>query len=167
MNREYLEQCMASLCIEYQHYTHPPLNDCKQADLLNLNRSGTRLKNLFLRDNYGRRHFLLLVSPEKSVNLKVLSQDLSVSRLGFASEDRLKRYLGVNPGHVSLLALINDQRNEVELLVDQEVWEENAFQCHPLVNTETYVLDKTDVLNFLGLTGHKPLAISVPEKSNP
>src|SRR5690554_4274639 len=80
---------------------HPPLYTCHDADHLLLERPGTRLKNLFLRDNYGRRHALLLTKPDKQVDLKALSKQLAWSRIGFASAERLQRYLGVEPGHVS------------------------------------------------------------------
>ncbi|WP_196139079.1 prolyl-tRNA synthetase associated domain-containing protein [Aliikangiella sp. G2MR2-5] len=148
--------------IAYSSFDHPPLHDSKEADRLAIHRPGTRLKNLFLRDNYGRRHFLLLVPPEKSVDLKQLSKQLKVSRLGFASAERLDRYLEVKPGSVSLLALLNDKDNCVELLIDNECWCGEAFQCHPLINTATLVLSKKSVQTFVGLTGHSITVIDVP-----
>ena len=74
----------------------------------------------------------------------------------------LNKYLGIKPGSVSLLSLINDQGKSVELLIDCKVWAQDHLQCHPLVNTETLVLDQVAISQFLKLTGHKLSIIDVP-----
>ncbi|WP_116473460.1 prolyl-tRNA synthetase associated domain-containing protein [Zobellella maritima] len=142
---------------------HPPLFTCEDADRLLVDRPGTRIKNLFLRDNYGRRHFLLLTRPGKQVDLKALSIQEGISRLGFASSERLGRYLGVEPGHVSVLALINDVRGEVDLWLDEELSAGDDFHCHPLRNTATLLLSRIDLLRFAEQTGHRPRWLAVPE----
>lgn len=157
-----LQQLFQQLDIPYQHIEHPPLATCSDADRLRLARPGTRLKHLFLRDNYGRRHVLLATAHDQTVDLKQLSRQMGVSRLGFASAERLQRYLGVRPGCVSLLALINDQANAVEFWVDQAIWRSPAFQCHPLINTASWVLPREGVMRFLEHTGHTPTRIPVP-----
>ncbi|WP_341502991.1 prolyl-tRNA synthetase associated domain-containing protein [Gallaecimonas sp. GXIMD4217] len=157
-----IESLLERLGIPYKRYEHQPLHDCLEADRLGLQRSGTRLKNLFLRDNYGRRHFLLLTRHDKAVDLKALSRQLGISRLGFASNERLEKYLGVKPGSVSLLALVNDSARQVELWLDEEIWQAEEFQCHPLVNTVTLVLPKSGLLRFCEHLGHKPLVLEVP-----
>lgn len=141
---------------------HPPLPTCADADRLLVDRPGTRLKNLFLRDNYGRRHALLLTRPDKQVDLKALSRQQGWSRLGFASAERLQRYLGVAPGHVSVLALVNDVAQQVELWLDEELKDGDDFHCHPLRNTATVLLSRSDLLRFTGQTGHTPLWLPVP-----
>ncbi|PSJ43944.1 prolyl-tRNA synthetase associated domain-containing protein [Zobellella taiwanensis] len=141
---------------------HPPLPTCADADRLLVDRPGTRLKNLFLRDNYGRRHALLLTRPGKQVDLKALSRQQGWSRLGFASAERLQRYLGVAPGHVSVLALVNDVAQQVELWLDEELKDGDDFHCHPLRNTATVLLSRSDLLRFTGQTGHTPLWLPVP-----
>jgi len=150
-----LDALLTQLSIEPLFYQHAALVTCDDADKLDLQREGARIKNLFLRDNPGRRHFLLLTTPEKQIDLKLLSKQLAVSRLGFASAERLYKYLGVKPGSVSLLALHNDSESHVELLIDNDVWQQTAFQCHPLINTETYVLTKAQSHSFLQATGHE------------
>ncbi|SQD77185.1 YbaK/EbsC family protein [Moritella yayanosii] len=67
--------------------------------------------------------------------------------------ERLHKYLRVTPRAVSLLALINDTEPKVEFLMDDDIWQQRAFQCHPLLNTETYVLTKRKALIFKA-TGH-------------
>lgn len=146
---------------------HPPLFTCDEADRLLLDRPGTRLKNLFLRDNYGRRHALLLTTPHKQVDLKALSKQLGWSRIGFASAERLDKYLGVEPGHVSVLALVNDAgHQDVELWLDNDLLEGDDFHCHPLRNTATVLLSKADLAHFAAQTGHTPQWIEVPERGD-
>ncbi len=161
MTPQALKTLLTQLGVGFDSYQHPPLHTCDDADQLMVDRPGTRLKNLFLRDNYGRRHFLLLTRHDRNLDLKRLTRDLGVSRLGFASGERLNKYLGVNPGSVSLLALINDTERQVELLVDQAIWNGQQFHCHPLINTETLVIDKDHLLKFLEYTGHTPSVISI------
>ena len=157
-----LKQFLDEHKIPFKAYQHPPLDNCSDADKLAIERSGTRLKNLFLRDNYGRRHFLLLTAHDAIVDLKALTQQLAVSRLGFASSERLNKYLGIKPGSVSLLSLMNDRNKSVELLIDRKVWEQNHLQCHPLVNTETLILDQIAIKQFLSFTGHNLSLVDVP-----
>ncbi|USD38161.1 prolyl-tRNA synthetase associated domain-containing protein [Ferrimonas sp. SCSIO 43195] len=160
-----IESLLESHDIEFEKFEHPPLETCCDADRLQLHRPGQRLKNLFLRDNYGRRHFLLITSADKAVDLKALSRQLSLSRLGFASAERLSRYLKVRPGCVSLLALVNDPELQVELWLDESVWQGEAFQCHPLINTATLVLEKAQVERFLQLTNHIPVIMPIPQQA--
>jgi len=158
-----IRQLFYKLAIHYQQFEHPPLPTCRDADRLALERPGTRLKHLFLRDNYGRRHFLLATAHDQAVDLKRLSRQMAISRLGLASAERLARYLAVEPGCVSLLALINDNAGAVELWVDQAIWDNERFHCHPLVNTVTWVIPKRGVTRFLEHTGHTPRVIPVPK----
>ena len=150
-----LEQVFNELNIDCEKVSHPPLFTAKEADSLALERPGTRLKYLFLRDNYGKRHFLLLTTPDKQIDLKALSKTMTLSRLGFASKERLATYLGVKPGCVSMLALLNDTDNAVELWLDSEVWQGELFHCHPFDNTQTWIVAKPDLLSFLDYTHHR------------
>jgi Ala-tRNA(Pro) deacylase len=153
--------------IAYQRCDHPPVFTCGEANELVPPLSGAKTKNLFLRDGKGRRHFLVSLGQEKIVDLKGLAAVLGLSKLGFASARRLDRYLGLTPGAVSILGVLNDPDQRVELLVDRELWEADAFQCHPLVNTSTLVIQKPDMERFLVLTGHPPGIIDVPERYSP
>ncbi len=153
---------MERLGISYLDYEHPALHTCDDADRLSLERQGCRLKNLFLRDNYGKRHFLLIVPADKKVDLKALSKSQALSRLGFASQERLAKYLGVEQGCVSALATANDEQNLVELWLDESLQQEALWQCHPLVNTKTWVLSLDDLKRFWFQTGHQPSWVTVP-----
>ncbi|MEP6942167.1 MAG: prolyl-tRNA synthetase associated domain-containing protein [Betaproteobacteria bacterium] len=122
---------------------------------------GAKTKNLFLRDKKGVRHFLVTVPHDRAVDLDALGTALGAVRLGFASPERLQRHLGVTPGSVSLLALVNDRAGAVEFVIDRALWDADAVQAHPLVNTATMVLPHADLERFVAATGHKPRVIDL------
>ena len=148
--------------IPYERFDHPPVYTVAEAERLVPPLPATHTKNLFLRDRKGERHFLVVVGFEKMVDLKGLARLLGVRKLGFGSPERLRRYLGVEPGAVSLLALVNDEAGAVEVVIDRPLWEARALACHPLVNTSTLTIARADMARFLRATGHSPRLVDVP-----
>ena len=148
--------------IAYQRFDHPAVYTCEEAKRLCPKMPGSGTKNLFLRDNAGKRHFLVVVAKEKSVDLKKLKEVIGVSKLGFASEERLQKYLGLTPGSVTLLGLINDPDCAVEVIIDEQL-RNKSLQCHPLVNTATLVIEPEGVKIFLDKTKHQPKIIDIPK----
>jgi Ala-tRNA(Pro) deacylase len=128
---------------------------------------GAKTKNLFLRDKKGLRHFLVTAPASHAVDLNALGAVLGAGRLGFASPERLDKYLGIKPGAVSLLALINDADGAVEFVIDRSLWEADAVQAHPLVNTATLILRHGELERFLLVTDHPPRIIDMPATSAP
>lgn len=147
--------------IAYQRFDHPAVYTCEEAERLCPQMPGCGTKNLFLRDNAGKRHFLVVVDKEKSVDLNQLKNVIGVSKLSFASEERLQQHLGLTPGSVTLLGLVNDPSCAVELIIDEQIWNQ-PLQCHPLVNTATLVIEADGVKKFLERTGHEPRIVNVP-----
>ena len=127
--------------------------------------AGAKTKNLFLRDKKGRRHFLVTVPHDKAVDIDALADEIGVNGLGFGSADRLLKYLGIKPGSVSLLALVNDETQAVEFVLDKALWEADAVHAHPLVNTATMVIPHAELERFLAATGHPPRVLDVPAKA--
>lgn len=148
--------------ISYERHNHPAVFTVKEAKLLSPKLAGAATKNIFLRDKKGSRHFLVTVPQDKQVDLKALSLALDSSRLSFASPERLKTHLGIEPGSVSLLALANDKENNVEVFIDSEIWGNSAILCHPLVNTSTLVIPRKSMERFLEKTGHRARLIEIP-----
>ena len=148
--------------VSCERHDHPAVFTVDESKKLSPELNGASTKNLFLRDKKGIRHFLVTVPENKKVDLKALSSVLDSSRLSFASPERLKTHLGIEPGSVSLLALANDTENNVEAFIDQEIWEDEAILCHPLVNTSTLVVPRKDMKLFLEKTGHGVRLIEVP-----
>jgi Ala-tRNA(Pro) deacylase len=148
-------------------HAHPPVMTVEESERLVPELPGAKTKNLFLRDKKGARHFLVTVPHHRAVDLNALGSALDVGRLGFASPERLAKHLGITPGSVSLLALVNDPAAAVEFVIDRTLWMAPAVQAHPLVNDATMVLAHADLERFLAATGHTPRVVDVPAPAPP
>ena len=148
--------------IHYERHDHLPVFTVEDVNRLVPPLDAAKTKSLFLRDAKGTRHFLVIVNGEKRVDLKALPGRLNSSRLRFGSPDRLKKYLGVDPGSVSLFSVFNDVDRAVEIILDSALWQSDAFQFHPLVNTTTLVISRDNVQRFLNQTGHNAQILDVP-----
>ena len=114
--------------VSYQRADHSPVYTYQEAEDRVTPLPGVHTKNLFfLRDGKGRRHFLVVVEGAMRVDLKALRGMLGVDKLGMASAERLKKHLGVEPGAVTLLGVVNDRQRAVELVFDRAVWAADAM----------------------------------------
>jgi len=148
--------------IAYDRHDHPAVFTCEEADRLVPPLPAAKTKNIFLCDRKGQRHFLVVVGYEKRVDLRALSERLDVRKLRLASPQRLKKYLGLDPGSVTLLGVLNDPNGAVEVIVDEDLWAAETFQCHPLVNTSTVVISRGDIQRIMDITGHRVCVRRVP-----
>ena len=153
---------LQELGIDYRRVDHPAVYTVDQAREVVPPLPGTNAKNLFLRNKSGSRHILLVVGYDTRVDLQGLACALGEKRLSMASAERLHRYLGVELGAVSLLAVVNDDEHAVDVLVDRALWDAETIKCHPLVNTSTMALSRTDLEGLLTATGHSVTIIDVP-----
>jgi Ala-tRNA(Pro) deacylase len=154
----FLEQ----LGIAYERCDHPAVFTVPDVHRLVPPLLGAHTKNLFLRDKKGRQHVLVVVKSDTQVDIKALSGLLGFGHLSFGSPERLHKYLGIEPGSVTLLALINDTNHDVKVFIDRDLWLADALQCHPLVNTATLVISREGIERFLRATGHPFQLIDVP-----
>ena len=150
--------------ITYQRTEHPAVFTCEEAAQHKPAIPAMSTKNLFLCDKKARQFFLVVTSCEKTVKLEALASKLGVAHLRFGSEENLLCLLGVTRGSVTMMGLINDVEHKVELWIDSEIWESDHFQSHPLVNTATLVLAKSELERFFALTEH-PLHLFDGENS--
>ena len=150
--------------IAFERHDHPAVFTVADVERLVPPLPAVKTKNLFLRDKKGKRHFLVVVPAHKRVNIKSLPGVVGADRLSFGSADRLKKYLAVDPGAVTLFAVINDPDHAVEVIIDEPLWDEDAFQFHPLVNTATLVISKDNLKRFLDVDGHEVKFLSIPEQ---
>ena len=147
----------------FERFEHPAVFTCEEADLYPPPRPAVHTKNLFLCDKKARRFFLAVTACEKTVKLDELATQLGISHIRFSSEENLMRLLGVTRGAVTMMGLANDTEHKVELWIDEHIWQGEYFQSHPLVNTATLVLSKSELMRFFDLTGHKPHFFSEKE----
>ena len=148
--------------VSYARVDHPAVFTVEESKRLVPPLAGTPTKNLFLRDEKGRRHFLVIVGHDTQVDLRALAPVLHASKLSLGSPERLTARLGVEPGSVSLLALVNDPQHQVEVFFDRALWQTDALHAHPLVNTATLAIPRDGVERFLAATGHRWTLVTVP-----
>lgn len=140
----------------YKRVEHPAVFTCAEAEAHHPDLEAVHTKNLFLCDKKARRFFLAVTACEKTVKLDDLAVQLGIAHIRFGSEDNLMRLLGVTRGSVTMMALANDREHLVELWMDKDIWDGEYFLSHPLVNTATLVLAKSELERFFALTGHSP-----------
>jgi len=149
------------LNVEHHTITHPPLYTVEQAKQVEFELPGAHTKNLFLRNKKGRM-FLLTVEPDHKVDLRALRVELQRpgGQFAFASTERLGSYLGVVPGAVSPLALINDHECKVEFFIQNTLLNHEWIYLHPCRNTHSTRLRTSDLLRVLEQWQHPATQLS-------
>ena len=141
--------------IDYVAHHHPPLRTVEDSKAHRGDMPGIHIKNLFLRDRK-KRNFLLVVEEDRKIDLKQIQTMMGCDRLSFGSADRLMEMLGVRPGAVSPLTLINDVSHRVGLFVDSALKTEQKVYAHPLVNDITLGIAGHALERFFAHLGHQP-----------
>ena len=117
-------------------------------------------KNLFLCNRQKTNFYLLMMPGDKPFKTKELSAQINSARLSFASAEDMEKYLDIHPGAVSVMGLMNDHDNAVQLLVDEDVLKGEYLGCHPCVNTSSLKLKTADVFTtFLDAVHHKAIPV--------
>lgn len=153
--REKVLATLNALNIEYQLINHPAAFTVEEMDNLNLPQYGVGCKNLFLRDDKGRRHFLVVIDKDKTADLKSIQVQLGCSRLGFASEERLMKYLHLHKGEVTPLGIINDPDALVEVVIDNDLIGADKLGVHPNDNTATVWISYDDLQKIIEQNGNR------------
>lgn len=148
-NEQRVYDILSSLEIDYIKYEHKPVYTCEEAKELEIEITGQHCKNLFLRNRKGDVHYLVVLDESKKVDLINLSNQIGSSRLSFASEERLFKYLQLKPGSVTPFGLINDEESEVMVLIDKDIVNKSPINFHPNVNTATLGVSYDDFEKFL------------------
>ncbi|MGF6962389.1 YbaK/EbsC family protein [Paraburkholderia youngii] len=143
---------------------HDSVLNMAESGKLNLVLEGARCKNLLLQDKKGR-YYLIVTTASKSLDLVALADLLGSKRLSFASPDKLMELLGVLPGSLSPLALVNDEGKRVRLIVDYDLHAEPLFLFHPLENNASVSLSKQAFDAFLRTIGHRAEWRPLPDRA--
>jgi Ala-tRNA(Pro) deacylase len=147
-------ETLEALGIAYVRHEHPPVATVEEAEKHWAGLKGTHCKNLFLRNYKGNRHYLVIAPVTRGIDLKRLNALLDEDRLSFASPERLRRWLGVEPGSVSPFGLVNDSTRHVQVVCDATLRSSPALGFHPNVNTATLELASADFERFLASCGN-------------
>ena len=134
--------------IPFEWVEHKAVFTIEEMEELGLESMDEIAKNLFLRDQKGKRHFLVVVKGMKQVNLKELGEKLG-TKLSFASEERLEKYLGLKKGAVTPLGILNDENCVVEVYMDEDLCKLERIGVHPNDNTASVYLSPADLLNII------------------
>ncbi|KKP67771.1 MAG: YbaK/prolyl-tRNA synthetase associated region [Candidatus Moranbacteria bacterium GW2011_GWE1_35_17] len=153
---------LKDLGISFKEYNHPAVFTVEEALLHKGEIDGAKIKNLFLRNKKGDKHFLFITDAFKDIDLKKLSEVTGERKLGFASLERLQKYLKLTPGSVSPLGIINDVSKEVTILLDKELlYNNDKLNFHPNINTSTIQISKDDFYKFLRWAGNEVKEIEI------
>ena len=149
-------ELLDSLGIYYEVIEHPAAFTIEDMETLKIFRDKPWVvKNLFLRDANGLRHFLVVLDKDKKADLKYIRGQLGSSALSFASEERLMKYLKLTKGSVTPLGIINDEELAVEVVLDSSLVGREQIGVHPNDNTATVMLSYHDLINILDAHGNK------------
>jgi Ala-tRNA(Pro) deacylase len=150
-----VNEVLAKLGIPFTRHVHPPVATVEEAERHWGGLRGAHCKNLFLRNNRGNRHYLVIAEATRKIDLKALTGIVREDRLSFASAERLRRLLGVEAGAVSPFGLINDANKEVRVIIDRSLQAAGMVNFHPNINTVTLGLSFSDFEKFLAWCGNK------------
>lgn len=149
------------LGIAFEKHDHPPAATVADAEAHWAHIEATHCKNLFLRNQKGDRHYLVILMHAKRADLRQVASQIGDGKLSFASPERLATHLGVTPGSVSPFGLLNDPGRQVRLFLDQDLRRAARITFHPNDNTSTLVLSYPDFERFLAHVGHQVSYIAV------
>jgi Ala-tRNA(Pro) deacylase len=155
-----LAATFAALGIDPPCYEHPPVATVAEAAALRTLGEGAHIKNLFLKDA-GGQYWLVVVPAAPRMDTKALAPLIGAKRLSFASADDLVAVLGVTPGAVTPLAIMNDRNHRVRLVLHAGLMDAVALLAHPLVNTATLQLAPADLRRFLDALGVTPAIVDL------
>jgi Ala-tRNA(Pro) deacylase len=140
---------LASLGIVYERFEHPPVPTVEDAERYWAGIDAAHCKNLFLRNQKGNRHYLVIIAFRKRADLRAVANQIGDGKLSFASPERLMTYLGVAPGSVSPAGLINDREHHVRVFLDRDLKSAVRISFHPNVNTATLTVSFADFQRLL------------------
>ena len=149
----------------YELHTHPPLPTIELALEYWKDIDSTHCKNLFFRNHKGNRHYLVVFECHKEMQIHSLEHMLKQGKLSFASAERMERCLGLLPGSVSPLGLMNDLEvqeltkehfpggHRVKLFLDRDLQNAERLSFHPCDNTASVIISNPDFMKFLEIWG--------------
>lgn len=151
------------LDISFSTHHHPPLRTVEDSKQFRDGMNGAHIKNLYMRDRK-KKNFLVVADEDRTIDMKTLNGWIGCDRLSFGSAERLFEMLGVRPGAVSPLTLINDPDQAVRLVIDAKILQGGMIYVHPLVNDVTLGMSPDGLRRFFQHTGHDPMVLDFDSK---
>ena len=154
-------EALRALGISYEAYEHPPVFTTDDVEKYWRDIPAVPVKNLFLRNKKGNRHYLVIVGVDKRVDLQQLVKIIGDDRLSFAPAERLMEKMGLRPGSVSPFGLLHEGSRDVQVIVDADLREAGKLIFHPNINTASVTIAFADFERFLAARGHRARFISL------
>ncbi len=153
------------LGIAHPTHDHPPLHTVEDSRALRGEIGGGHIKNLFLKDK-GGNFFLVTAEEDSPLDLKTIDKVIGAKgRVSFASAEQLMAHLGILPGSVSPLALVNDTGRAVRFVLERKLVRHDILNVHPLVNTRTTSITRDDLFRYVEATGHETTVLDLPYRA--
>ena len=150
------------LGIQYQRIDHEAAMTMEACAAIDEVLDATICKNLLLCNRQCTAFYLLMIPGDKVFKTSALSKQIGSSRLSFAAPEYMEQYLDITPGSVSVLGLMNDKENHVELLIDEDVLKGEYIGCHPCINTSSLRLRTEDLMTkIIPAMGHTPRMVTL------
>jgi len=145
---------LSALGITFERYEHPPVASAVAAEAHWSGIDAAHCKNLFLRNQKGTRHYLVILTHLKRADLRAVADQIGDGKLSFGSPERLMAHLGVAPGSVSPFGLIYNAAHDVRVCLDRDLTLAERISFHPNINTATLVIAFADFERFLASCGN-------------
>ena len=152
-----------ALGIDYWRVDHAAAMTMEDCVWVDKTLETTMCKNLMLCNRQCTDFYILMLPGDKKFKTTVLSRQIGSSRLSFADGQYMEAFLDITPGSLSVLGLMNDKENRVQLLIDKELLESEHIGCHPCVNTASLKLRTADLIEkIIPAMGHAPTYVDLP-----
>ena len=153
------------LNVPYQRIDHEAANTMEACAAVDEALDATICKNLLLCNRQCTAFYLLMIPGEKHFKTSVFSKLIGSSRLSFADPEYMERFLDITPGSLSVLGLMNDKENRVQLLMDEDILKGDYFGCHPCINTSSLRIATRDLMErIIPALGHEPRFVTLPKE---
>ena len=142
------------LAIEFVVHRHPPLFTVEDSQDLRGDHPGAHVKNMFMKDKKGGL-WLITCLEDRRIKIRDLEKTLGAPKMSFGKPDLMTETIGVAPGAVTPLAVLNDRdAKAVSVVLDASILDVDLVNCHPLHNEATVGLRPQDLLRVFEATGH-------------
>ena len=152
-----------SLAVPYQRIDHEEANTMEACAAIDESLGALICKNLLLCNRQCTQFYMLMMPGDKVFKTKDLSAQIGSSRLSFADGKYMEEFLDITPGSLSILGLMNDKENRVQLLIDEDVLKHPFVGCHPCINTSSLRMETTDLTQkLIPALRHEPIIVQLP-----
>jgi len=159
MTKQETYNYLAARGVGYEITEHPAVYNMAEMAEIQLPYPEADAKNLFVRDDKKRHYYMITVQGDKRMDLKAFRKQHGLRNLSFASADDLMSILGLIPGAVTPLGLLNDQERKVELYLDAALSE--LIGVHPNDNTATVWMKTADLIRLIEEHGNMVRVVEI------